>query len=213
MITVLGQIADALGHIAQYDGVEYRTRHHVVPGVEYRRRQADVIPVDLEHGEEVGTVEYLERRRDGSLWMVAVSPLNRLLTVDDPIRLSPSITVGTEPGDVELRSVALTFDPASVGLRPVVLVGGDFRSADVQQRWHNHTPAVDMLRRAAAYSKTRGWHAPLTIEAGPDAVVQTTNGAWFDDAGRPVTEARDRRNARGELIEYRTYPGKVLTVR
>lgn len=168
-VTVYGVAADELGHCAwdtepalDADGyIQRGTSVCVSPAANYRRSQPADIAVDWNHdGDDLGEIVYLERTA-GRLHAVAVADLD----VDDldnhaPLYWSTSTDATTRHGidhDIELRSLAITRQPASIGLWPLAWIAGDIRSGAAN-------PArVSILRRAAAQVEYRWRHGPLVI--------------------------------------------------
>jgi hypothetical protein len=52
-------------------------------------------------------------------------------------------------------TVALTAEPAGIGLRPATIIAGDFRRGEVRRLWHNLTPSRALFERAAEHVARR----------------------------------------------------------
>lgn len=129
-VTIVGLASDHDGlsahrHLGWNGRAATLTRsHHAVPLCEYRTVQPARIPLDIDHGQDVGDVRHLEADRAG-LWAVATAAVDELATLDGPIYYSPSLTMFDDYTDVEMRALALTCQPASIAARPVTIVPGD----------------------------------------------------------------------------------------
>jgi hypothetical protein len=136
------------------------------------------IPVDVGHdGRPVGRVVHLERSGGGSVWAVA--------EIDDDVELlgrSFSAHVTRADGDSRwvIDSLALTDDPAMVGVGVVRIVGpAPDEAALLRLRARGHDHLAGMLQRAAA----RREGEPLVIDGGQPAPALMLRGgaAWVGD--------------------------------
>ena len=151
------------------------------------------------------------------MWAVGVTDELGLLTVSDPLYASTSVVAAPDGTDIELRSVALTCDPAGVGLRPAVLVCGDFRDSGFRSTWHNRTPQRPLLERAARHCNARPFGASAqTIASGLRVRRRRMpDGGWIDQAtgewlpGRGLRDTGGYRSDRAALapaahrVQYR----------
>lgn len=152
-VTIIGRLADTVGayrHLTLQQGrwaPELVKSFGAAPGGEYRSRQRGDMPLELDHGRRIGRCRHLERNA-GNVWLVATidAPLSTIPT--KAIYLSPSITSNHNGTDVELRSVSLVDDPASIGAQPVHELAGDLRDA-CRESWRlRNSWLSEVLERA-----------------------------------------------------------------
>lgn len=228
-ITLVGQVTDRLGHAEHrsysWDGrtaIETRS-YAALASIEYRSAQAAHIAIDRDHHHgDLGEVVHLEWTADDSIIAVAVvDDLDELLTPSHPpVYWSPHLRYRHGGHDIEIRSIAVTDDPATCGLAPLEVLCGDVRDVGWRARWHNRTPHRALLERAADAHLRRRWGAPITIvdPAGLAGLTRVNDGLWLDRDGNPIpSEDRhatvpvddDYQRPMGP-IEYR--PGRVIAV-
>ena len=191
-VSIAVQLADRYGqhHRQQLDERgELRSVGYVLSPIEYRHIQPATIPLDVDHESAIGSVEYLERTADLSLWAVAVADDDWLLTIHD-VYASTSVVAMPDGTDIQLRGVALTHDPAGLGLRPASIIPGDFRRSDIRQFWSNRTPSRALFERAAKHVARRSRNDPIVI-AGPKPITRHEAekqhiAIWEDEYGRPM---------------------------
>lgn len=147
-ITITGVVADRLGDMRWAD----TTIDHL-PADRYRTVQPARIPLDISHGEIVGDVIGLELRDDDRLWATAISDVDEIGDLDGPIYFSPSAEHRGHR-DAVLMSLALTFDPATVGQPAVTILAGSPADVVLELRWGRtdrevieHAVAADRTRR------------------------------------------------------------------
>jgi hypothetical protein len=218
-ISIAVMISDSLGqhHRRQLDEYgELRSVGYTLSPIEYRHVQGRDIPLDLDHERQVGSVEYLERSDDMSLWAVAVAHDDMLLTVHTPVYASAGVLAARDGTDIELRSLALTHEPAGLGLRPATIIPGDFRRSEVRCHWHNLTPSRTLFERAAEHISHRHYGDPIVI-AGPvpltrREIEQRHIPAWVDEYGRPLPVVEADGPPAGAVVEIRP-GGPILSVR
>ena len=165
--TIVGLLADKLGHAAQRCQETGVRESFAVPALEYRSRQPADLTLDVDHHRIVGRVRHLERT-DGNLWLVA--EVHSPETVDPSARyLSPSVELDRDGRNVELRSVSLTANPATVNARPVHELPGDIRAA-CRHAWRLRNPFLTTLlehaRDSTLGASTISGPAPEPIGAG-----------------------------------------------
>ena len=218
-VSIACQLADGLGQHRRNELNEYgelRSIAYTLSPIEYRHEQPKDIGLDLDHERQVGSVQYLERTADWSLWAVAVSDDDWLLTLHD-VYASTSVLAMPDGTDIQLRSVALTADPAGLGLRPATIIPGDFRRSDVRCYWHNRTPSRALFERAATYVAHRG-NGPIRI-AGPVPIPPRLAEArhiaqWVDEYDRPMAAplAVEGPDGRPVAAEVEVRPGRIIGV-
>jgi len=150
---------------------------------------------------------------------LAASRLDLVAGVGDGVGVyfSPELTCNRERSDVVIESVALTGDPASIGLRPVTVIPGDLRDAGVRATWHNRTLCRPMLERAAAACQRR--HGGAIVIEDPTAAARPTrfdDRLWIDGRGEPVaTETRGGYvTVDGQVLQLEHRPaGRIIGVR
>lgn len=169
--TIVGQVTDSLGCSAHLDvwadpnnprRAFYQREFLAAPASEYCDRQPATIGFDWNHADRLGEVRYLERR-NGGITMVATSDIDVIATFDEPLYLSPSIGYLAQRGgnavnatNVEIRSIALTPSPATVGLNSVKLIPGDLAAArDYAACRRELRGAAEIIGRARQYCRDR----------------------------------------------------------
>jgi hypothetical protein len=227
-VTIVAMVSDKLGHavhaatgMAGGTAIERRWATSA-PTLDYRTSQPAHIAVDRDHdGRAVGEIVALERNADDAVFGVAVVHHHDELLAPSqpPIYFSPSLTSRRDGTDIVIESIALTSDPASIGLRPAVVVPGDLRDAGLRARWHNRTPCRAILDRAAAAAQRRRLGAAIVIE-DPTAAHPTRfdGGLMIDGRGNPMPTTRHGgrmiRTEDGQVLQLEYGPaGRVISVR
>jgi hypothetical protein len=183
--TLYGQISDELGHALwtsySFDGrfAERSITASAQPAQNFLTRQASVIYVDVGHDPDktCGRLAYLERSY-GKLYGVAVISKDFDLP-DSSSRLYWSAeTVGRRRfgspvhTDLELRSLAITANPAGVALAPLQSLRGSILCPEDRVRWKS---PPQLIRRACEFVREYRRGDPLTI-AEPDAARAASAG-------------------------------------
>jgi hypothetical protein len=162
---------------------------------------------------------HLERTEDDAIMAVAVvSGCDRLLAPTHPATYRSPELRGVH--DIESVGLVITRDPATVGLRPLIVIAGDVRSAGVRSAFTNGTPSRPLLERAGVAGELRSLGTCLVL-ADPTAErrVRLDGGRWINGRGEPLaTEQRgggychdDSRRPIGP-VEIRP-GGRVISVR
>jgi hypothetical protein len=135
--------ASRIGGLAAHTSLTGR----IVGGHSYDELEAELpengIEIDLDHdGKRVGEMVYGEIADDGRLNVVAVLDDDRITRVDEDVFWSSEMMmIGDVKHDsyiakrAELRSLALTCDPLTVGAWPVRWRTGDVRSSADRGSW------------------------------------------------------------------------------
>jgi hypothetical protein len=180
------------------------------------------IVVDLDHapGSEVGSVVYGEVSESGQVNLVGVVGGVDLDAAEEPIFFSPSLTmIGGSVGDgdisyiariAELRSVALTLSPLTLGAQPVRWRAGDLRSSVDRAQWPISVGSSDpLLGRAIEHCSRELRHRSAT------RIVDRRPGDDYAVFGlrpgdRAPADLRSRTLPNGLRIGP---PGRILSVR
>jgi hypothetical protein len=207
-IVVTGMLTDALGQAA-YGSYGTRGRFQradALASSEYRYEQPARIAVNLEHrGREIGTVAALELDVDQRIWAIAeLSGVDHLLAPSaGPLYFSPEL-LHRNGTNVVIGGLAITQDPATIGLAPLTILPGDLRQAAEHMRCRRRPQLAARLDRAGdAQRRRRG--GPIEI-TGRTAETEHRS-AWPED-----DENRAEQRVRAAPIEF--HPGgHVLSVR
>jgi hypothetical protein len=226
-VVVCGMVADADGLVHQQEfrwagrAAEVRQHYYRLPGTGYRKVQARDIPLDQNHsGKRVGSVLYLERQKNGSLWAVAEAEHNMLFAVAerDRLRFSPSIQSNRgsiEDGDSDIQLLALSVvpNPGSIGLPVITVLPRALDAGD----WPYRTRHRELLERAASYHRSRryGRPGPLTISTAPDALTRYVDdygrtAGWTDELGDPIPVDNHRTDSEGRELFFR--PAEIISI-
>ena len=207
----IGTILDQVGAVVRARVVADRsrsgpgwrvTRDYSCEPLELRAHQPAELPVNIGHdrARTIGAVRHLEAGgHPGEAWAVA-DIFGEL--PDEQLYFSIEGRRGGYDGAV-LSALAVTTDPASVGLSPLILVDGEVRELPeaFTLRLRNTEPHLaGLLERARTAAKGRRYGDDLVVESRTSASV----GGSYPASGYP-----DQRPP-GKL-EYR--PGRVLSVR
>lgn len=233
-VTVWGPIADDIGATMWVDTIshtgpggrliaEQRSRFAALPMTEFRTRQPTHIPLDLNHRYDIGQVIHLERGAR-ELFAVAVADDLQLEDLAAAGRLKFSTATNGQPGDVQLRSLAIVpaADAASVGLGSLNTIPGDLRYGALDLLGIGQIPPI--LRRAQETCRHRRYGDPLHIEEPNwrSRVETTTEGVPLYE-GRMLPETPKPGDAVRRLVddgrggqvwaEIEHRPGRILSVR
>lgn len=210
VVTVVGPIADKVGAAVTIE--HGRPKYHSTPSLQYRRAQVRA-PVHFSHqGAEIGQVEHLELLEDKQLVAVAT------VTIDDDTDLSgdwywsPTVRYSDDRGAIDLLECSLTRTPATVGLRPVVVLDGDLRHGFVRDRWQRQTfsSRVRAMYERAADSAQHG--GPIMIRTSDELAAERRSSTEDTPTPRPrLAGGHEMRRPAGRM-QYGP-PGRVLSVR
>lgn len=159
---VVGMFADELGH---RDRVGDPHRFLAAPAREYRSVQS-AVPLDWSHGDRIGQVTALGEDPQGRAW--AVAELNSWETLPErDLWFSPQMEGrldGSMLTDIELRGLAVTPCPASVGLQPVeVLDAGTQKCSgfrrELLERGRRSCRRGDVLRIEERFAGADEWYS------------------------------------------------------
>jgi HK97 family phage prohead protease len=167
---IVGVLADSLGHTAQWVTVDYHgpgrnfdveKRYAATPALEYRSVLAPQISVDVDHDRIVGEVKFLERT---SRALSAVCQIDATSVGEGPWYFSPEVNIRRHEGgqDVELRRLAITRKPASIGLGAVEAFPGTLAEA-ASKIVYQHGYNGQLVKRAHEYNRKRRRGEPLEI--------------------------------------------------
>jgi HK97 family phage prohead protease len=205
VITIVGVVADSLGFQQHLVTVPYHgpgrnfdveRRFSALSSLEYRSVLAPRVPCDLEHGPVLGELKFAERTRDDKI--IAVCEIDGSQVGEGPWYYSPSVTHLPGGADIALEAVAITREPASVGLGPIRAYPGDLRSAAAKTVYQDRDHAV--LKQAAAYDRARRG-TPLVIQGKQPKLSTPAPEATVTDRHVEIRSATvgDIRRARREL--------------
>lgn len=192
-VTIVGVLADELGAASQITVIPYggpsagrnfdcRREYFSVSSLHYRSVQAAAINVDRDHDQVIGEVKYLERAPNGQLH--AVCEIDGA-DLDGPLYFSPAIRYRDGGRDVELRGLALTATPATIGLPPVDAVPGTIADAATKVVYQ-HGFAGQLIRRAREYDRRRKRGEPLVIQGTHARGVSTAPAPESTTFGRQI---------------------------
>jgi hypothetical protein len=214
-LVVTGIVTDRIG-AAMWNG-----SFEAISSVEYRASQPAHIAVTVGHGgRDVGRCVHLERTQEDAIVAVAVvDGVDELLVPSMPsVYFSPELQLRAGGHDVVITTIALTMAPASIGLRPVEVIGGDVSAAAEAVRCRRRPALAARLDRAAVAQRRRGSYTTIedpTALAHPTRLVGRVLLDGRDEVVAP--EARTGRYVRddqGRLlgpIEHR--PARIVSVR
>jgi hypothetical protein len=228
-VTLCGVVTDKLGQSEQIStrmvgNVAVETRfYEAISSLEYRSTQPRA-EVNVEHrGQSVGEVVHYERNLDDAIIAVAVVRGHDELLAPRHPPVYWSVELRMLHGgrrDVQITGLAIVERPATVGLSPLTVIGGDVREVGTQVRWHNRTPHRALLERAAEAHRHRRPGGGLTIEDPTQTARQTRldGGLLIDGRGNPVPDAtrggRYIRTDDGQILPLEIRPGgPILSVR
>jgi hypothetical protein len=183
---------------AERDVAAYYTRRGYLAEAEAFERLAEELPDDgvtitVDHGgEQVGELVFGEIDAAGRLGIVGVLHDDTILSITEPIYFSPELLVVGEGVRTRSRSIAdlagligmaLTSDPAGLGLTPVNVRAGDVRNRADRSGWPISWKGDDPLLTRCV--DTLGHHPRLTyLERHGHEQLGLGHG-WVDPDGRP----------------------------
>jgi HK97 family phage prohead protease len=166
-VVVVGCLADELGAVSQLTTIhvrhagrnfDVRREFSRMPSTEYRFTQASEIRVDVDHERPVGEVKHLELSRNGNLFAVCEIDGSGL---EGPLYYSPEV-LHRGGKDIELRALAVTRSPASVGLGPLTAFPGTLaevaRGIVYQDGWTGQ-----LVKRAHEHARKRKHNEPIIV--------------------------------------------------
>lgn len=205
-VTVIGILADELGH-----ATDYRGRHWATPAAQYARVQDPRILIDREHDHQrVGEVVHLEHDLYDRLWAVAevdadaIDPFVPVVVGGETVRVpvdtfySAERIIDDSDNTALLRWISLTSRPARVAPQPVEIRDGTVH-VDSAARWPIG-PLRDLDRsaaRARIQRRETGGGPILVRHAG-----ETATRAWSRSGDEPPA---------GRMMYGQ--PGRILSVR
>lgn len=196
--TIIGKLADKDGLYQQLSlrqgrhGPELVRSFGCAPGTEYRSRQRPDLPLELGHTRTIGHCRHLERNA-GNVWVVAEVTARPATIPSGCVYLSPTFDRTRNGTDVDLVSVSLVDDPASIGALPVHELVGDLREA-CRQSWRLRNRWLSEVLERARDSKVG---TSTIYERHPAPTVDLRTGGWVDHRGEPL---RIQGRSSGKLI-------------
>ena len=226
VLTIAGTFVDRDGLLSQTEyGWNGRaaTVHRTFsadPAKKYRSTLASHIPVNIGHrGADIGEAIHLEENGSGALTAVAViegpACLDLLRPSRGPFYWSPEIDIRGGGDDIELTGLAVTDNPAYIGLTPLEVHIDDVRDLGWRSRQSFLNPPR-LLERAAVSHRRRGLFDPIVIEGHTQAPEPVPEWVRRMDARAASRPSGRKRMIDGEMlpIEHSApYYGGILSVR